>query len=140
MKRKAAQAIQVPLFLLHTRVNLCVSLRVRQRNTILKRLWSIARFNNVITLLKGPVTRICDGARIIHSTFGGPLLARGGSGDILCGIIGSMLARPGTDPLDATCRAAALHGMAADALARDRGHVAVSTTEILDYLADILRK
>ena len=117
--------------------------RISQRDTVdfdTKTLIDFCMKYKVITLLKGPITRICDGSRIIYSTFGGPLLARGGSGDILCGLIGSMLARPGVDPLEATCRAAALHGVAADALARNRGHVAVQTTEILDYLAVVLRQ
>jgi hydroxyethylthiazole kinase-like uncharacterized protein yjeF len=117
--------------------------RISQSETVdtdQKTLIEFCRNHNLITLLKGPITRISDGTHFIYSTFGGPLLARGGSGDILCGLIGSMLAPPGVDPLEATCRAAVLHGVAADALARDRGHVAVQTTEILDYLAVVLRQ
>lgn len=95
--------------------------------------------NRLVTVLKGPVTRICDGAQIAHSTFGGPVLARGGSGDILCGLAGSMAARPGSDSFEAACRAVAWHGLAADALARSRGQTAVTTTEILDYLSPVLR-
>ena len=117
--------------------------RISQSNSIdidQKTLFEFCRKNNLITLLKGPITRICDASHIIYNTFGGPLLARGGSGDILCGLIGSMLARPGVQPLEAVCRAEVLHGMAADRLARNRGHVAVQTTEILDYLAIVLRQ
>ena len=94
---------------------------------------------NLIVILKGPITGICDGQRLIYSTFGGPLLARGGSGDILGGLTGSILARPGADPLVTACAATAWHGLAADALARARGTEAVKTTDILPYFSAVLR-
>lgn len=97
------------------------------------------RRHRAITVLKGPVTHICDGERVVVSPYGGPVLARGGSGDILAGIIGSLISRPGVNVFEATCRAVAWHGLAAEALARSRGHQAVRTTEVLDYLSPALR-
>jgi len=94
----------------------------------------------VITVLKGAHTRISDGERVVTSPFGGPVLARGGSGDILSGLVGSQLGRFKTDPMAATCRAVAWHGLAAEALARARGQEAVHTTEIIDYLSNALRE
>jgi len=102
-------------------------------------LQAFCRDKRLVTILKGPITHICDGERLIHSTFGGPLLARGGSGDILCGLVGSLLARPEADPLETACAAVAWHGLAADALARARGPEAVKTTDILPYLSAVLR-
>jgi NAD(P)H-hydrate epimerase len=93
----------------------------------------------VITLLKGPITHVSDGERVFCSPFGGPALARGGSGDILSGIIGALVARPRADVLQGVCRAALWHGMAGEALARARGQQAVRTTELLDYLSPVLR-
>lgn len=105
----------------------------------LENLAVFSRNSGVITLLKGPITTISDGQRIIHSCFGGPVLARGGSGDVLTGLVGGMLARPSADPLEACCRAVALQGCAADLLARARGQTAVRTTEILDFFPAALR-
>ena len=93
-------------------------------------------------VLKGPVTRICgpDGEALYHSLFGGPVLARGGSGDVLGGLVGGLLAQTPAEPLLAACRGAVWHGRAADALARARGQVAVETTQLLDFLPAALQK
>lgn len=92
-----------------------------------------------IVVRKGPVTRISAGGKVWHSLFGGPVLARGGSGDLLAGIIGTQLARTPADPLAAVGRGVVWHGLAADALARAHGAVAVRTTQLLDFLAPALR-
>ncbi|HEY5078845.1 MAG TPA: NAD(P)H-hydrate dehydratase [Opitutaceae bacterium] len=91
-------------------------------------------------VLKGPVTRISDGGAVYHCFFGGPVLSRGGSGDILAGIAGGLLAQAPGDPLAAACRAAVWHGMAADQLARSKGQTAVRTLQLLDFLAPALRE
>jgi len=94
-----------------------------------------------LTLLKGPpFTRVCDGRKIACALAGGPVLARGGSGDILAGITGSMVAQEPDDLFLATCRAALWHGLAAEALARSCGHEAVRTTQLLDFLSPVLRR
>jgi NAD(P)H-hydrate epimerase len=94
----------------------------------------------LVTVLKGPVTRVCDGRTVQHSFFGGPVLARGGSGDLLAGMIGGILAGSAQEPFVAACRGVVWHGRAADALARARGHVAVRTTELLEFLPAALRE
>jgi len=98
-----------------------------------------ARKTGATVVLKGPVTRIAHDRRLCHSFFGGPVLARGGSGDLLAGIIGSQLASTPADPLAAACRGVVWHGRAADALARKHGAVAVRTTQVLDFLGPVLK-
>lgn len=93
----------------------------------------------VITLLKGSISQIVDQGVIYNSTFGGPVLARGGSGDILSGLIGGLLAQCPQDPFGALAKAVVWHGIAADNLARNRGQVAVRTTDICAYLSQSLR-
>jgi NAD(P)H-hydrate epimerase len=75
---------------------------------------------------------------MFYSFFGGPVLARGGSGDLLAGLIGGLLAQQPDDLLLAAARGVVWHGRAADLLARDKGQVAVQTTQLLDYLAPAL--
>ena len=95
---------------------------------------------------KGPVTEITMGEKrtaaadleVYHSFFGGPVLARGGSGDILAGLISGLLAQTPEDRLLAACRGVIWHGRAADSLARSRGQTAVTTTDLLDHLAPAL--
>jgi hydroxyethylthiazole kinase-like uncharacterized protein yjeF len=74
-----------------------------------------------------------------HSFFGGPVLARGGSGDLLAGLIGGLLAQTPREPLLATARGVVWHGLAADHLARAHGQTAVSVTQLLDFLPAALR-
>jgi NAD(P)H-hydrate epimerase len=88
---------------------------------------------------KGPVTRVIHGGATYHALCGGPVLARGGSGDLLAGLIGGLLAQTPAEPLLAAGRGVVWHGMAADALARARGQTAVRGTELLKFLAPVLR-
>lgn len=113
-------------------------------------LGEFARARGLTVVLKGPVTRIASGAAeagraadgrpvVYHSCFGGPVLARGGSGDLLAGLIAGLLAGTPGQPELAAARGVVWHGMAADRLARSRGQVAIATTELLDHLAPVLR-
>ena len=74
-----------------------------------------------IVVLKGAGTVIAapDG-RLWRSTTGNPGLARGGSGDVLAGMMGALCAA-GLDAADAACCAVALHGAAADKAAARLG-------------------
>ena len=96
---------------------------------------------NAVVVRKGPITRLGAGKNgpAYHSFYGGPVLARGGSGDLLAGLTGALLAQTPHDPLGAAARAVVWHGLAADTLARVRGVTAVRTTELLDFLASALR-
>ncbi len=91
-------------------------------------------------VLKGPVTQVASGRAHYASLFGGPVLARGGSGDILSGIIGSLLAQHPDDPLGVAATGVVWQGLAADALARSRGAMAVTSTQLLSFLASVLRE
>lgn len=98
-----------------------------------------ARETGHVVVEKGPTTWVHGGGRAYASLTGGPVLARGGSGDLLAGLIGGQLAQTPTDPLGAAVRGAYWHGAAADALARCFGQVAVNTTQLLDFLPVALR-
>lgn len=66
-------------------------------------------------LLKGPTTVVAEpGGRVLLAATGGPRLATAGSGDVLAGIIGALLA-VGMRPLEAAAFAAHVHGLAAQA-------------------------
>ena len=101
-----------------------------------------ARRLKAIIVLKGPLTCVTDGRTLTHIPLGGPVLARGGSGDLLAGIVAATVARRaslGLDLLDAVIAATAWHGAAADWLARHEGESAVRTTQLLDGLSPTLR-
>ncbi|MDR1789092.1 MAG: NAD(P)H-hydrate dehydratase [Opitutaceae bacterium] len=94
----------------------------------------------ITTVLKGPVTRVAANDAVYHNFSGGPVLARAGSGDLLAGLVGGLLAQCPAEPLSAAVRGVLWHGLAADALARERGQTAVMATELLEFLPAILRR
>jgi ADP-dependent NAD(P)H-hydrate dehydratase / NAD(P)H-hydrate epimerase len=100
---------------------------------------AVAQSGRTIVILKGPVTRVAADSVIYHSFFGGPVLARGGSGDVLAGLVGGLLAQTPDQALLAAARGTVWHGMAADQLARARGQTPVCVTQLLDFLPAALR-
>ncbi len=93
---------------------------------------------SVIAVLKGPISRISDGHRVCHSLFGGPVLARGGSGDVLSGLIGGRLASGQGDTLLKVAQGVAWHGLAADRLARHQSATSAVATDLLAHLSAVL--
>ena len=77
---------------------------------------------------------------VYHSFFGGPALARGGSGDILAGLTGGLLAQTPADSVLAAARGVVWHGRAADLAARVRGQTSIRVTQLLDFLPAALRE
>lgn len=66
-------------------------------------------------------------------------MAKGGSGDVLAGIISGILAQK-TDPYEAACLGVYLHGMAGD-YARDiKGQYSVLASDIADCVGEILKQ
>ncbi|HVS51101.1 MAG TPA: NAD(P)H-hydrate dehydratase [Opitutaceae bacterium] len=97
--------------------------------------------HQTVMVVKGRLTAVVQGGKHgFYSPFGGPVLARGGSGDLLAGLIGGLAAQTPRDLRLAACRGVVWHGRAADLLARARGQVAVHTTELLDFLPAALRE
>ena len=100
---------------------------------------SLIKTMDVTVVLKGAITRICNGEKLILSSRGGPVLSRGGSGDMLAGIIGSRIAQKNIDLLAAAALSVLIHGCAAELLAREKGQTFVRTTDVLNYLPKVIR-
>lgn len=94
---------------------------------------------HVVLALKGHGTVVTDGERVYVNTTGNPGMAKGGSGDILTGLIAALLAQ-GMPPLDATQLAVYVHGSAGDLAAAALGEHAMLPTDLLDYLPVAFRK
>ncbi len=70
------------------------------------------KYPKVILLLKGANVLISQNDKIYINNLGSAVLAKGGSGDVLSGLVGSLLAQ-GYKPLDATISASLAHAIAA---------------------------
>ena len=88
-----------------------------------------ARETGVFLLLKGASTVITDGQTVSVNLSGSSALAKGGSGDVLAGMVGALLAQ-GAAPLDALRMGAYLHGRAGEALAETRSEYGVLPSEL----------
>ncbi len=91
-----------------------------------------------IVLLKGHETCITDGVACYRNRTGNPGMAVGGSGDLLAGILVSLLGQ-GIDALTAAASAAWLHGSAGDLAAESLGQYAMLPSDMLDTLPRLLK-
>ena len=101
---------------------------------------SFAQKTGATVVLKGARTIVAhpDGSAAVNTT-GNPAMAKGGSGDLLCGLIAGMVAQYPADTARAVEAAVYLHGLAADlAVARDDEHTLLAT-ESLQQLARAFR-
>ncbi len=92
----------------------------------------------VILLLKGHGTVITDGNSLYINETGNPGMAVGGSGDVLAGMIVSLVGQ-GIDPLKATACAAWLHGAAGDLCADDIGQYGMLPSDMLLALPRLMK-
>ena len=90
------------------------------------------RFGGVI-LLKGSGTLVCDGKRLAICTEGNPGMASGGMGDVLSGIIASLLGQ-GLNLYDAAFSGALIHGRAANIHADKCGERGMLASDLINCL------
>lgn len=93
---------------------------------------------DVIVLLKGHETLITDAEVCYRNRTGNPGMAVGGSGDVLAGIIVSLVGQ-GIDPLEAAACGAWLHGAAGDLCAARLGQYGMLPTDMLEELPRLMK-
>lgn len=99
-----------------------------------------AEEQHAILVLKGAGTLVAspDG-RLYRNTTGNPGMAKGGSGDVLAGMIASFTAQ-GIDPYFAAAGAVYLHGLAGDRCAAVYSQSAMLPTDLVGMLPEIFRE
>jgi NAD(P)H-hydrate epimerase len=99
----------------------------------------LAAETGAVVVLKGAATIVAEpeGAILVNPT-GGPVLASGGTGDVLTGVIAGLLAQ-GLAARDAAALGVFLHGAAADLLAERRFAAGVLASEVAGALPDAFR-
>ena len=87
-----------------------------------------------IVVLKGDDTIVAEGERVAVSAGGAPALATAGTGDVLSGTIGALLAR-GMEPFTAVCAGVHAHQRAGRIAAKRLGSVeSVVATDVIAAL------
>lgn len=91
-----------------------------------------------VVVLKGHGTIITDGTVTYRNPTGNPGMAVGGSGDVLAGMVVSLLGQ-GIDPVEAAAAAVWLHGAAGDVCAEKLGQYAMLPTDLLEELPRLMK-
>ncbi len=91
----------------------------------------------LIILLKGAASLVSDGKTVQLNTTGNPSMAVGGMGDVLSGLIGSLICQ-GLSCYEAACFAAFLHGFSGDRLNHASG-AGFTASELADDLSFALK-
>ena len=113
---------------------------IRLQRSLNKRVESVKKASSLMKstiLLKGFVDVISDGKRTAINKTGNPYMTKGGTGDTLAGICGSLLAQ-GIDCFDAACAAAFINGRAGD-LAAKENRQGLLATDLIEKIPLVLR-
>ena len=98
----------------------------------------LAQRSGHVAVLKGAATAVCDGRRMFVNHTGNPGLATGGSGDVLAGLLGALLAQK-MNPFAAACLAVHAHGAAGDLVARRLSQTGLIAEDLPLAIAEVLR-
>lgn len=101
---------------------------------------NFSRETGTYLVLKGVPTIVAepDGNAFINTT-GNPGMATAGSGDVLTGIIASLLGQD-LSPITASMLGVYIHGLAGDIAANVRGEHSLIASDLLDFLPDVFFK
>jgi hydroxyethylthiazole kinase-like uncharacterized protein yjeF len=134
VRQRSAATLLTPHPLEAARLLACGALEIQHDRIAAAR--RLSRDFDAITILKGAGSVIAgtDGRYAVNST-GSPALATAGTGDVLAGMLGALLAQ-GVTAWDAAVAAVWLHGRAAD----DAGDVGMVASDVAPRAAEILSR
>jgi NAD(P)H-hydrate epimerase len=87
-------------------------------------------------VLKGPVDLITDGTLVKFNFTGNPGMTVGGTGDVLSGVIGGLMAM-GTPPIRAATAGAFINGAAGDFVYSEKGYHMIPT-DLMEWIPQIM--
>lgn len=98
-----------------------------------------AKKYNVILVLKGHNTIVCDGEEIYINSTGNAGMATAGSGDVLTGMITSLIGQ-GIETFSATKLAVFLHGLSGDIARDEKGEYGLIARDIIESIPYAIKK
>lgn len=94
---------------------------------------AFSKRNDVVIVMKGAPTKIIYGDNIYENTTGNAALATAGTGDVLTGMITSLLAQS-YEPIDAAILGVYLHGLTADIALPETGYQSFLASDIIEHI------
>jgi NAD(P)H-hydrate epimerase len=91
-----------------------------------------------VVVLKGHRTVVTDGSRVYVNDTGDSSLSKAGTGDVLSGILGTLLAQQ-MDRFDAACAAVWIHGKAGELCGSRLGRRSVLAMDVINALPEAVR-
>jgi len=110
-----------------------LSLNIEERVTSVQK---TAQDLGAVILLKSHVDLISDGLRLKLNFTGNPGMTVGGTGDVLSGVVGALMAQ-GIDPFQAAVAGAFINGAAGDFVKEEKGYHMVAT-DLLDWIPKVM--
>ena len=104
--------------------------RLAVRTALAKKL---SKFYDVVLVLKGHRTVVAGAGKVYENRTGNAGMAKGGSGDVLTGIIAAFIAQ-GLAPFEAARWAVYFHGRAGDMALRKTGQLGLTASDLIAHL------
>ena len=98
-----------------------------------------AKESGAVVLLKGTSTIVTDGEKVQIITTGSPGMATAGSGDVLSGIITSLLGQNPDSVFDMTCLGAYINGKAGEFAAKEFGEISMVAGDTARTVASVIK-
>lgn len=98
----------------------------------------LQRRSGAVVVLKGEGTVVVDGEQLFVNDTGNDGLGTAGSGDVLAGLIGALLASGQLGVFDAACLGVNLHGLAGERAAKRWSRRGLCADDLPDALAQVL--
>ncbi len=100
---------------------------------------NFAREYSCTVVLKGKNTVVTDGDRLFINPTGNPGMAKGGSGDVLSGIIASLMAQ-GVGVFESACLGVYIHGLSGDIASSRLSKTSMLPSDIVSCLCDTFKE
>lgn len=94
---------------------------------------------DTVLVLKSHRTVIAQNGALYRNTAGNSGMAKGGSGDVLAGVIASLTAQ-GADPFEAANMGVHIHALAGDIAAKRHGKTAMLPSDVIACLSDVFKQ
>lgn len=107
-------------------------------DAVKKSIYDVSKMTDkAVLVLKDAPTLVSDGKRVSINASGNSALAKGGSGDVLSGMIGGLLAL-GMESFEAAALGVYLHGLTADEYVKSNSSSSMTARDILRLLPKVL--